>query len=501
VRGEIYMKLSVFARYKAAGKANPRNLAAGAIKQKDAERSAAYQLSFAAYDVPNSTRATLAEDLEDLARWGFAPLQYVVVERENLGAGYTHFGEQRAALDYEIDGVVYKANAHTERTRLGVTSHHPSYAIAYKFQGDSGTSVLQDIEWSVARTGTITPVAIVDPVSLSGVSVSRASLHNVAFIDKLGLTLGATVTLIRRGGVIPNVEFVNTPGALPVVIPGRCPSCGEPVVRERDFLYCTKPATCKRAVLGQLAHFASAIEVLGFGESLLEQAYDAGLLRTPGDFFRLTTEALAGLTKVDKDGKLRTIKGGASAVLGVTVASKVVAELAKKRSLDLATFLRALGLAEIGKTVSKLLADKYGNLDAVLAAEEAELAAVHGVGDVIAQSVVSGLAGARPVIADLVSQITLTYERKTGGEGPLKGQSFVFTGKMVAFARSEGEKRVREAGGEVLSAVNKSLTYLVLGDDKTGPKSAKEKAADKLLSQGATLRVLAEAEFLALLPA
>ncbi|MFO0612305.1 MAG: NAD-dependent DNA ligase LigA [Polyangiaceae bacterium] len=484
VRGEIYMRLSVFAKFKAEGMSNPRNLAAGAVKQKDPNASARYELSFAAYDLLGSGLEQHEDILRALEAFGFPPVDHFVLDRGDAVSGYEEFAKLRPTLDYEIDGVVFRVASIKEQARLGSTAHHPRYAIAYKFQGDSGVTTLRSVEWSVARTGAITPVAIVDPVFLSGVTVERASLHNVAFIDRLNLSLGAKVTLVRRGGVIPNVEFVTEPGDRPVPIPTECPepTCRSKVVRERDFLYCSSPATCRRAVIGQLAHFASALDMLGFGDSMLEQAYDTGLLRSPADFYTLDWKAIAKLERS-----------------GDKIAKKLAAEVDKKRSLDLATFLRALGIDELGKKVSQLLADRYRTLDAVLAVTTTELAAMHGVGDAIATSVVTGLALARDRIDALRKHITFREPEGGAQGGPWSGKSFVFTGKMVAFARSDGEKRVRERGGEVLSSVTKTLHYLVIGADKTGPKSAKEKAAEKILKEGGALEVISEEQFLAML--
>lgn len=483
IRGEIYMRLSVFAKYKAEGMANPRNLTAGAVKLKDAAKSAAYGLSFAAYDVIGEERSQ-SEELEHLVSLGFPKIDCFVLERDEIAKGFEEFAKLRPTLDYEIDGVVFKVDSAKEQRRLGQTAHHPRFAIAYKFQGESGISTLKEVEWSVARTGAITPVAIVDPVVLSGVTVTRASLHNVAFITKLGLTLNAKVTLVRRGGVIPNVEHVTEPGDRPVVLPTACPSCGAPVVRERDFLYCTRPNTCRRAVIGQLAHFASTLDMLGFGDAVLEHAYDAELLRQPADFYTLTWESLAALERS-----------------GEKSAKKLIQEVDKKRSVPLATFLRSLGLPELGKHVSAILASRYRTLEAVEAATLEELQATHSIGDAIAESVIHGLRDAKPMIDALKVHVTVEPEAASGGnvEGPLSGKSFVFTGKMVAFSRSEGEKRVRALGGAVLSGVSKALTYLVVGADKSGPMSTKQKAAEKVIKEGAPLKVISEDELLAML--
>jgi DNA ligase (NAD+) len=337
----------------------------------------------------------------------------------------------------------------------------------------------------VARTGAITPVAIVEPVFLSGVTVSRASLHNVGFVDKLGLTVGATVRLVRRGGVIPNVEQVTHPGASPVPIPDACPSCGSPVERNRDVLFCTKASTCRRAIIGRLAHYASTLDIQGFGDIILEQAYDAGLLRSVTDFYTLEWESLA---KLDR--------------LAEKSAKKLVIEVDKRRTVPLATFLRALGLPELGRHVSSILAARYRTLGAVLQATVEELVETHSIGDAIASSIVGALNEARPTISQLLQYVTVVPEGANGTiEGPLSGKSFVFTGKMVTFSRSEGETRVRALGGAVQSRVSRALSYLVVGDDKSGPKSSKEKDAEKAIAQGASLRVISESELLAMLKA
>jgi len=486
VRGEIYMRLSVFEKYKKEGMANPRNLAAGAIKLKDSKKSAAYDLSFAAYDLLSGEESSQSERLQTLERLGFPKIDAFVLDRHDVAKGFETFAALRPSLDYEIDGVVFKANSLREQRRLGQTAHHPRYAIAYKFQGESGVSTLLDVEWSVARTGAITPVALVDPVVLSGVTVSRASLHNAAFIAKLGLSRMAKVELVRRGGVIPNVERVVEPGAEAIALPEHCPSCGGPIERKRDFLYCTKPNTCRKAVIGQLAHYAATLDILGFGDNVLEHAYDSGLLREPADFYRLTWEQLATRERS-----------------GEKSAKKLIAQIDKKRSIPLATFLRALGLPELGKHVSSILAAQYRTLDRVLEATREQLQATHGIGDTIAASVVDGLRDARPLIDALRKVVTVEPEAADDGStnGPLSGMSFVFTGKMQEMSRSEAEKRVRALGGSVLSSVSKTLSYLVVGADKSGPMSAKEKAATKAIEEGAPLRILSESELLALIDA
>lgn len=503
VRGEIYQRLSVFAKFKAEGMANPRNLAAGAIKQKDPKKSAAYNLSFAAYDLLGTDHTTHSAELDALVAMGFAPIDWELVPKDRMAEAYQRMAARRPSLDYEIDGVVFKVDSIAEQERLGATAHHPRYAIAYKFQGDSGVSVLRMVEWSVARTGAITPVAIVDPVSLSGVTVTRASLHHPGFITKLGLTVGAEVLMMRRGGVIPNVESVLKPGTDPVEVPSACPACGAPVRWEKDFLYCTQPKTCKAVAIGLLAHYASAVDMLGFGDSILEQAYAKGFLRWPPDFYTLTATQLESL---DRSGK--------------KLAEKLLREVDKKRTLDLPTFLRALGLPELGKNVSKILAEKYKTLDAVLAVTEAEFSQVHGIGETIARTVVQGLRDAAPLITELRKHVKVvdagapaasaTSQGSPGRAADTKdtkgtalaGKSFVFTGKMATLERKAAEDLVASLGGTALDGVTKTLTYLVVGDlKKPGEKSSKEKAAEKLIAAGAPLTILSETEFLAMIDA
>ncbi len=481
VRGEVFMRLSVFKRFKDQGFSNPRNLAAGAIKMKSAEKSAAYGLSFAAYDVLGTDHASESDKMDFLGQMGFPPIERKVMARDAMKGFYAELAARRASLDYEIDGVVFRCDSVAEQRRLGSTAHHPRYAIAYKFQGDAGTSHLRAIEWSVARSGAITPVGIIDPVNLSGAMLSRASLHHPGYIAKLGLTLNAEVVVVRRGGVIPKVEFVTHPGDTPIEIPTRCPSCGGPVRAEKDFLYCVAPSTCRSAVIGQLAHYAATTGMLGFGDVILAQCFDKKLLERPADFYALTEAKLLSLDRVAEKG-----------------ARKLLAEVDRARTLDLATFLRALGLPELGQHVSALLAERYETLERVMALTAEELGAIHTIGAVIAETVVRSLSDAKPDIEALLAHVKLTAPDKQASAegGPLAGKSFVFTGKMATLERKAAEAVVKRLGGTSLDAVSKQLTFLVVGDKKTPEKSTKQKAAEKLVGQGVAIKVITESEFL-----
>ncbi len=499
VRGEIYMRLSVFAGF-ADQFSNPRNLAAGAIKQKDPLNTAAYKLSFAAYDIVGADLATEVEKYAELARLGFPEMEHEVVGLDSMARGYENIAANRDSLDYEIDGVVYKVNRVAEQTRLGATAHHPRHAIAYKFQGDQSTTILREVSWSVARSGAITPVARVEPVTLSGAAISRASLHNAGFLrklDLLGRYPGAEVVITRRGGVIPKVEFVvkhveDPPeGAEPIAFPEVCPSCGGPVKREPpegevEFLSCERPESCRSATIGALAHYAKALDIMGFGEKLLTQAHDRELLETPADFYTLQPGDLLELERV-----------------GQKLADKLVQEVADHREVPLTTFLRALGAEELSHHASGILADHYLTLERVRQATAEELQPLHGIGEVIARKVVQGLAEKAELIDALIAHVTVLdhvpEEKPTGDAAPLAGLSFVFTGALEQMTRKEAQQKVKALGGEAPSGVSGNLSYLVVGGDPGAKKSGKQKKAEAYIAKGAETKIISEGDFVKML--
>ena len=501
VRGEIYLRLSVFRVTKKdpdsdESFANPRNLAAGAIKQKRPEGCARYQLSFFAYDLLYAGLPTEQAKLDALHALGFPELEHRLVERSALREAYAHYAAKRDSLDFEIDGVVFKANRVDEQERLGSTAHHPRYAIAYKFQGESGTTTLEAVEWSVARTGAVTPVALIRPITLSGAQLSRASLHNAGFIDKLGLTLGAEVVVTRRGGVIPKIEEVAKPGHTSVTLPDRCPSCGGPLERRKDVLYCVRPSACRQAQIGAVADYCRALDLDGLGDVLLGVCYDSGILRTPADLYTLEPAALAPL----KTGKQS--KTGKDLTVGAKVAEKIVADIQSKRTVSLAVFLRALGIDDLGPQVSLALARHYGTFERLAEARPEEIEALHGFGAIMAQSIVEGLREKAELVGALRRHVTVASEEPAGpvAEGPLAGQSFVFTGALTACDRKTAQRKVQALGGETPSGVSRELSYLVVGDGKEeGGKGSKLTKAEKLVADGAALRIISEREFLALL--
>lgn len=482
VRGEIYMPLSVFEKFSSEF-ANPRNLAAGAIKLKESSKTGDYRLRFFAYDLLGSGAPTEAVKRKLLAKNGFVPVEGKIVSKNGMQKVFESFFARRAKADYETDGVVFRVNEMAESSEMGATAHHPRYAIAYKFQGDSGETTLVDIHWSVSRTGTITPVGIVEPVLLSGASVTRVSLHNFGLVQKMGLTVPAKVLMVRRGGVIPNVERVLKASGKLVTAPDRCPSCGSRVEQRDDFLFCSKPEKCSNSKIGELNHFVKTVGIDGFGRKHLAQLFEKGLVGDPADFYRLSA---ADLEPLDR--------------MGETLAAKLVENIKGARRLPLDIFLRSLGISELGKHMSKILA-QFGSLEKILelAGENAEdLISIRTVGEKTAQRVREGLREKRPLIDRLLKVVTVEKGKVTRQiEGTLSGRSFLFTGTLLSMKRGEAEEKVALQGGTAVAAVSKKLDFLVIGDGGGG--GSKREKVEQMIEEGADTRILTEKEFLKML--
>ena len=475
VRGEIYMPLSIFKKFRSTF-ANPRNLAAGAIKQKDPKKTGEYCLSFFAYDLLHSDAKTEQEKRKLLTREKFPEVDARLISKNEIQKVFNDYFEKRDRWDYETDGVVYKVDSVAEQVRLGATAHHPRYAIAYKFQGDFGETILRDVFWSVSRTGTITPVGIVDPVVLSGATVTRVSLHNFGLMKKMGVTVPAKVLMVRRGGVIPNLEKVIEGKGKPVVAPKHCPSCGSSVELRDDFLFCSNPKKCSVSKVGELDHFVKVVGIDCFGKKLLKQLYDRKIVEDPSDFYTLKTEDLLPLER-----------------MGETLATKLVENIRGKKELPLEIFLRALGIPELGKNVAKILS-RFETLEKVLKVTREELTAIHGIGDKIAEMVVEGLKDKRVLIDALLKQVKVQKGVAKKEGGPLAGKSFLFTGSLLAMERSKAQSLVEEKGGIATSGVSKNLDYLVVGDGGGG--GSKLNKVKELQQEGATTRILSEKEFI-----
>jgi DNA ligase (NAD+) len=485
VRGEVYMRLSRFRKKYASDFANPRNLAAGAIKQKDPKKSGSYGLSFYPYDLLGTDIASEREKNEVMVEMGFPEPDgdIYVPEGGDLAECFRKFDTDRDALDYEIDGVVMKADVVSEHERLGSTAHHPRYAIAYKFQGEGAQTVLQDVEWSVGRTGALTPVAVVDPVFVSGATVTRASLHNWGYLNKLGVKLGCRVEIVRRGGVIPHVERVLSDSGKDVELPG---GFGKLEV-DGDFVYVdsSHPDILRR----RFAHFVKVIDVLGFGEKVINGLIDKGLVKNLADLYDLDEDKLTSLDR-----------------MGKKLATKLLAEIDAKKQLPLPVLLTALGIDEVGPTVAESICEEYPTLAKLRKAKSAEFMKLKGIGESIGDSLENGLAHMSDEIDALMDVVKIKKpeakpDPSAAGAHPLAGKSFVFTGKLASLDRKSAQQKVKDIGGKAPSGVTADLDYLVIGDDGSpllgsGNKSSKHKKADKLVDGGADLKIISETDFI-----
>ena len=478
VRGEVYLPLTAFERVKDQ-LANPRNATAGALKQKRSARVKELGVRFLAYDVIGAEVNTEIEKLKHASRWGFSAVEQTLVSRSEVQAGYDDYVARRSSLDFEIDGVVFKANRLSEHGRLGETAHHPRYAIAYKLQGDSGTTILEDIEWSISRTGILTPVGLVAPVELSGAVVTRITLHHWGMVQSKNLTIGAQVVAMRRGGVIPHLEHVVKAGPTPINPPPECPSCGHMTMEDGDLIRCPNTRSCPAQSVGVLSHYAKALGIEGFGEVWLETFVDAGLLRSPRDFYTLTT---SDLIQFDR--------------MGLTLATKLVDEVERTRQVPLEQFIYALGLTDVGKSVAETVASSFGTLQAIRNASMDALLDLPKVGPIVARNLKQGLEAQTDLLDVLCGFVdVLPYEGiEVALNERITAKSFLFTGTLVAMKRGDAQALVKSSGGTAASGVSKALDYLVVGD--AGSAGSKLKKAESL-----GIEVLTESAFLRLFDA
>ena len=493
VRGEVYLALSRFAAV-ADQFANPRNLAAGVLKAKEADTFAADNLTFFAYDILGPGAAGLTTETAKMAALralGFAAPQFVGCSAAEAEAIFARFADGRASDDFESDGIVLRLDDVGVAQRLGVTSHHPRGAIAWKYAASADVTVLQTVHWSVARTGTITPVAMVAPVKLSGATVSRATLHNVSNLLRLALRPGDRIEVVRRGGVIPHVERVVTPSAAePCLPPEHCPSCGAATVRvQRDdgkgrtveVLQCGDPANCVAARQRSLLHFCQTLELEGFGDKVVEILLDQGLADHPADLFLLTSADLVALPR-----------------FGEQTAANLLAQLDRARHLKLPMFLVSLGIASLGKQTAQLLATR-GDLAAIRAMTADEIAKLHSLGDKSGESICNGLRDKAALIDALLHHVTIVagQTETAAGNGPMLGQIVVFTGALQRMGRRDAQKLVVRLGGHAGDSVSAETTILVVGGDElqAAVPSSKLKKAMKLRDNGQNLQITSEAAF------
>ena len=493
VRGEALMPIAEFealnARLIAADDepfANARNAAAGAVRQLDATITASRKLDFYAYDVLAADHATFATQQDMLAAlraWGFhvdgrakacTGVDAVIAYHEALGA-------ERDRLPYEIDGVVVKVDDRAAHARLGLRSRWPRYAFAFKFPPREEVTQVLDIVVQVGRTGKLTPVAQLKPVDVSGVTVSRATLHNQDELDRKDVRIGDTVRVRRAGDVIPEVVEVllekRPGGARRFELPSKCPVCEAAVEREGAAHFCTNGLACPAQLERHLTHFTmrSAMDIVGLGEKTVKQLLDAKLVKDLADLYHLTPIDLVGLDGFAE----KSIENLIAAI-----------EASKRPRLE--RFLFALGIEHVGETVARLLADHFGALDGLVAASEEELQEIHGIGPEVAASVHHFFSSARnrKVLERLrAAGVRPVAEARPTGPRPLDGEIMVFTGGLESMPRPDAQRLAERNGAKIAGGISKKVTLVV-----AGPGAGSKRADAERLG----IRIIDEAEFLRL---
>ena len=499
VRGEVFMPKAGFEAYnekaRAAGEktfVNPRNAAAGSLRQLDPKLTAERPLDIYVYSVGRidggELPATHSEVLDRLHGWGLktCPERSVVEGVEGCLKFYEEIGAKRDSLPYEIDGVVYKVDDLLQQRELGFVSRAPRWAIAHKFPAQEELTTVEGVEFQVGRTGAVTPVARLKPVFVGGVTVSNATLHNIDELHRKDVRVGDTVTIRRAGDVIPEVVGViasrRPKRTRRVQLPKNCPICGSAVTREADeaVARCTGGLYCSAQRAEALKHFVSrkAIDIEGLGAKLIEQLVATEHIKTPADIFQLKLEELAEMDR-----------------MGNKSAENLITSIEASRATTLTRFLYALGIREVGEATAAALASYFGKLKGIVDATEEELLAVPDVGPVVASRIRSFFDEShnREVIGALQDygvHWTETEPQQKPADGPLSGKTFVLTGSLASMTRDEAKQQIQALGGKVTGTVSKKTNFVVFGD-KPGSKLAK--------AQTLEVTTLDEAAFNALL--
>ena len=500
VRGEVFMDKRDFEKLNHQRKAgneppfaNPRNAAAGSLRQLDSKVTAQRPLDMFAYGIGNSRGIAFDsqwELLRCLKEFGFKINSHIKPEmtiKEAL-AFYSLLSEMRHELSYEIDGLVIKVDQMAYQRTLGSKTRSPRWAIAYKFKASQETTRILNIEIQVGRTGTLTPVAILEPVRVSGVTVRRATLHNEEEIAKKDIRIGDTVFVERAGDVIPKVVKVipskRTGKEEIFQMPGFCPVCGSTVARARlssvdkmeSALRCVNSA-CPAQVKEHIRHFASkaAFDIEGLGHKLIEQLVNKGFLTSSADIFKLDKDLLANLDR-----------------MGPKSAQNIIDAVERSKKISLGRFLYALGIRHVGETAARTIARRFNRIEKIMTAVVEDLADVEGIGEIIAESIARFFASEenRQMIRRILeSGVEIISEHAEETTAHLDGKVFVLTGTLEKFARSEAKKRIEDAGGKVSSSVSKNTDYLVTGESP-GSKLEKAKQSGVQIIDEATLIAL-----------
>ncbi len=475
VRGEVFYPTAGFQRLnrdrEEAGEyvfANPRNAAAGALKQLDSKITASRPLDLFCHGmgaVEPASFASQADFLFKLEEWGLKPVPLTRACRgvDEVVAYQEEMEGQRDALPYEIDGVVLKVNSLELQRRLGQIARSPRWAMAYKFKPRQSTTRILDIQPQVGRTGALTPVASLEPVQLAGVTVRNASLHNMDEIQRKDIRVGDTIVIERAGDVIPYVVRVlageRGGGERPFEMPAQCPMCGSRVYREEgEAAYRCVGLSCPAKLKQSLEFFGSrhALDIEGLGEKLIDQLVEKKLVADSADLFGLDEDTLSSLER-----------------MGAKSAQNLMRELERSKDATLSRFVTALGIRHVGEATAKVLAEHFGTLDGIMGAGEEALTEVRDIGPEVAKSIAGFFAdaGNRGVIDKLLAH-GFQLKAEARAEGALSGKSFVLTGSLETMSRSEAQKMIAALGGRVSGSVSGKTDYVVVGADP-GSKAAK----------------------------
>ena len=467
VRGEVYMPKKVFHALNEEREkrgealfANPRNAAAGSLRQLDPKVAAARRLDIAVFNLQwaeGETFRTHLETLDYLQSNGFKVIpHYTAATIEEAVSHVADIGEHRDSFPFDIDGAVIKVNDLAQREVLGSTAKFPRWAAAYKYPPEVKPSRVVDITIQVGRTGVLTPKAQLEPVRLAGTTVTSATLHNQDFITEKDIRIGDTVLVRKAGEIIPEVLSVvgekRPEGTVPYVFPAVCPVCGAPVERDEDgaHIRCTG-AECPAQLLRNLAHFASrdAMDIEGLGIAVVENLVNAGLVRTPGDLYFLRAEDVEKLERMGKKS-----------------AQNLVEAIARSREQDLSRLIYALGIRQVGQKTGKVLAARFRTMDALESASLEELTAVEDIGEVTARSILEWFASpqSRHLLSRLREAGVNMEAAEQGSDQRFAGLTFVLTGTLEHFTRDEAAGRIEALGGKSASSVSKKTSYVVAGE-------------------------------------
>ena len=487
VRGEVYMPTASFLKLNARQEdlelplfANPRNAAAGSLRQLDSRVTAERGLSVFIFNIQQSTRpfATHWEGLEQLAEWGFPVVQHRkrCASPKEICDFVAAIGEDRGSLPYEIDGAVVKVDDLRLRQRLGATSKTPRWAVAYKFPAEEKETTLEDITVQVGRTGVLTPNAVLTPVRLAGTTVSRATLHNIDNIRQKDIRVGDRVIVRKAGDIIPEVvRSLPEKRSVPLPLwemPSRCPECGSPVVRLEGeaAVRCTGSA-CPAQKMRRLIHFASkgAMDIDGLGPAVIGKLVDAGLVKSPADFYQLSPLELMGLEQ-----------------FGEKSANRLLEALEQSKGRGLERVLCALGIPFVGERTAANLAARFGSMDAVRAADGEQLAAVEDVGERIAESVLDFFAvedNCRLVERLEQAGVVMTAQNTVPTDDRFAGKTFVLTGTLADYRREDATALIRSFGGKVSGSVSGKTDYVLAGEAAGSKLEKAKKLGVRVLSQ------------------